>query len=305
MTGTQQFLQLAIRQINAGNARAALAPLHRVLAADPQHPTAHAHLAHCLRDTGQAAEARREIATALGLAPENGYVRRIAGVIAIDDGDLAAAEDHLNTARGLSPRDPWVYRWLARLYRRSGRSHLAVPILEEGLQQIPDNAGLMGAMASLLLAGGELRQAARAAAATLRFDPESADAHSVLGAIRLFDGDNERACEHALAALRSNPDHGRANRLHRLIRLKRNPVFGLCWLMTVWMQRATQQSSATIVRYGFIVIVVVAGAVARDWGGDTLAASLLALLFGLVLAMKFMERALLQTIAQVRLSADF
>jgi len=305
MTGTQQFLQLAIRQINAGNVRVAIAPLHRVLAADPQHPTAHAHLAHCLRDTGQAAEARREIATALGLAPENGYVRRIAGVIAIDDGDLAAAEDHLNTARGLSPRDPWVYRWLARLYRRSGRSHLAVPILEEGLQQIPDNAGLMVAMASLLLAGGELRQAARAAAATLRFDPESADAHSVLGAIRLFDGDNERACEHALAALRSNPDHGRANRLHRLIRLKRNPVFGLCWLMTVWMQRATQQSSATIVRYGFIVIVVVAGAVARDWGGDTLAASLLALLFGLVLAMKFMERALLQTIAQVRLSADF
>jgi len=305
MTGTQQFLQLAIRQINAGNVRVAIAPLHRVLAADPQHPTAHAHLAHCLRDTGQAAEARREIATALGLAPENGYVRRIAGVIAIDDGDLAAAEDHLNTARGLSPRDPWVYRWLARLYRRSGRSHLAVPILEEGLQQIPDNAGLMGAMASLLLAGGELRQAARAAAATLRFDPESADAHSVLGAIRLFDGDNERACEHALAALRSNPDHGRANRLHRLIRLKRNPVFGLCWLMTVWMQRATQQSSATIVRYGFIVIVVIAGAVARDWGGDTLAASLLALLFGLVLAMKFMERALLRTIAQVRLSADF
>jgi len=308
MTGTQQFLQLAIRQINAGNVRAAIAPLHRVLAADPQHPTAHAHLAHCLRDTGQAAEARREIATALALSPESGYVRRIAGVIAIDDGDLVAAEDHLNTARGLSPRDPWVYRWLARLYCRSGRSHLAVPVLEDGLRQIPDDTGLMGALASLLLASGETRLAARAAAETLRLDPESADAHSVLGAARLFDGDTQRAREHALLALRSNPDHVRANRLDRLIRLRRNPFFALCWFAAVGLGKATRGASPAAVKYAFIVIVVTVAAIGRaiDWNlGNALGLSLLALPLGLVIGLGFLERALTRSLAQVRLSSDF
>jgi Flp pilus assembly protein TadD len=305
VTDTQQFLQLAIRQINIGNPGAAILPLHRVLAADPQHPLAHSHLAHCLRDTGQAAEARREIATALALSPENAYTRRIAGVVAIDGGEFHEAEDHLNAARLLNPRDPWVYRWLARLYRRTGRSHLAVTILEDGLQQVPDNAGLMGALASLLLAGGETRQAAHAAAATLQLDPESADAHSVLGTIRLFDGDTARASEHALLALRRDPDHVRANRLHRLLELKRNPVFGLCWLIVVWAHRATKRSSAAIVRYAFIFILVVAGVLARGWGGNLFGASLLVLLLGLALAMKLLERALRRTFAQVRLSADF
>jgi tetratricopeptide (TPR) repeat protein len=305
VTDTQQFLQLAIRQINIGNPGAAILPLHRVLASDPQHPLAHAHLAHSLRETGQAAEARREIAMALALSPENAYTRRIAGVIAIDAGEFHEAEDHLNAARRLNLRDPWVYRWLARLYRRTGRSHLAVPILEEGLQQVPDEAGLMGAIASLLLAGGETRQAACAAAATLQFNPESADAHSVLGVVRLLGGDTARASEHALLALRNDPGHVRANRLQRLIGLKRNPLFALCWLITVWVHRATQRSSATIARYAFIAIVAIAGAVARDWGGNALAASLLALLIGLALAMKLLERSLLRTVTQVRLSTDF
>lgn len=308
MTGTQQFLQIAIRQINAGNPRAAIMPLHRVLAANPDHPVAHAHLAHCLRDTGRAAEARCEIATALALSPENGYTRRIAGIIAIDGGDFAAGEDHLNAARRLSPRDPWVYRWLARLYRHTGRSHLAVSILEDGLQQIPNDAALMGARASLLLDADEIAEATRAAAETLRCDPESADAHSVLGVIRLFGGDTDRAREHALLALRSNPDHVRASRLHRLIRLKRNPFFGLCWLTAEWMHRATQGNSNAAVKYTLLFILVAVSSMARwidpNWG-TAFSASLLVLLFGTAIGMKLLVRAAVRKIAEVRLSSDF
>lgn len=308
MTDTQQFLQIAIRQINLGNPAAAIPPLHRVLAADPHHPTAHAHLAHCLRDTGQAAEARREIATALALSPESGYTRRIAGIIAIDDGDLAAGEDHLNAARRLSPGDPWVYRWLARLYRHTGRSDMAVWIIEDGLQQVPDDAGLMGAKASLLLDAGDTAGATGAASEALRLDPESADAHSVLGAIRLFGGDTDQAREHALLALRSNPDHLRASRLHRLIRLKRNPFFGLCWFVAEWMRRTTQGGSNAAAKYALISILVVVSSVAQwidpNWG-TAFSASLLVLLFGTVIGIKLLVRAVRRKIAEVRLSSDF
>lgn len=308
MTDTQQFLQIAVRQINVGNPAAAIAPLHRVLAADPHHPIAHAHLAHCLRDTGRAAEAQREIATTLALSPEDGYTRRIAGIIAIDGGDLAAGEDHLNAARRLSHWDPWVYRWLARLYCHTGRSDMAVWIIDDGLQQVPNDAGLTGAKASLLLDAGDTAGAARAAAEALRLDPESANAHSVLGVIRLFDGDTDQAREHALLALRSNPNHLPANWLHRLIRLKRNPFFGLCWFVAKWMHRATQGGSNAAVKYALVFVLVAATSIARwidpNWG-TAFSASLVVLLFGTAIGMKLLVQAALRKIAAVRLSSDF
>jgi hypothetical protein len=111
-----------------------------------------------------------------------------------------------------------------------------------------------------------------------------------------------------MLALRSNPDHVRANRLHRLIRLKRNPFFALCWFFVLWTHRATQASSTAVVRFVFIFVLVAAGAIARavdpNWG-SAFSASLLALLLGIALGLRLLGRALLRKIAEVRLSSDF
>jgi len=299
---------MAVREINVGNPAAAVSPLHRVLTADPEHATAHAYLAHCLRDMGRVAEAQREIAMALALSPEHGYTRRIAGTIAINGGNFAASEEHLNAARRLNPWDPWVYRWLAHLYCATCRSDMAVWIIDDGLQRAPNDAGLMGLKASLLLQAGNTAGAMRAAGDALRLDPEAASAHSVLGIIRLLGGDTDEAREHALLALRSNPNHLQANRLHRLIRLKSNLFFGLCWLLAMWAHRVTQGGSNTAVKYALIFVLVGAASIARwiepSWG-TAFSASLLVLLFGTAIGIKLLVRVAFRQIAAVRLSSDF
>ena len=83
MNNIRQLIMLAERQINLGNPRGAIGPLREALAKDPEHALAHAYLGMCLHDTNHQREANTEIEAALRLAPEHGFIRYGAGVVAL------------------------------------------------------------------------------------------------------------------------------------------------------------------------------------------------------------------------------
>ncbi len=230
-------LALAERQINLGNPRGAIEPLRRILAADPDHALAHAYLGICLHDTGELQEADDEIEDALRLAPEDGFIRYAAGLIALLQKDYGEAGTQLDEARRLIPWDARVYRSLARLYDETERVRLALSTLQEGLKIAPDDPGLKADIGSHLLESGHVDDAERMAEEALAIDPENCDALVLRGQVLLRRGDSAGAREHALLALRSDATHHGALHLICSAKFRRNPLLGLWWLYAVWITR--------------------------------------------------------------------
>jgi predicted Zn-dependent protease len=134
MVDTEQLIRVAEQLMSAGNARGAIDPLRKVLAQNPDHVLALAYLALCLHDTREHRKANAEIDAALELAPENGFVRYAAGIIALAQRRYGVAQAHLDAAHRLLPTDARVFRSLARLYDETGRRQRSLSTLQEGLK---------------------------------------------------------------------------------------------------------------------------------------------------------------------------
>ncbi len=255
-------LTLAERQINLGNARGAVEPLRRILATDPDHALAHAYLGMCLHDTGEQGQADDEIETALGLAPENGFIRYAAGVIAMLQKHYAAAEEQLEAARRLIPWDARVYRSLARLYDETDRVRLALATLQEGLRIAPADPGLKADIGLHQVDSGRLDDAQRMAEEALSIDSENPDALVLRGQILLHRGDSAGAREHALLALRSDATNRGALHLMCAAKFRRNPLLGLWWLYAAWITRVGRGLPAgMVIGSGIILRVFLYGTV--------------------------------------------
>jgi tetratricopeptide (TPR) repeat protein len=215
--------------MNGGNPQGAIDPLRKVLAADPNHALAHAYLAMCLHDTREYKKANAEIDAALDRAPEDGFVRYVAGIVALLQRKHRTAEAHLEAARRLSPTDARVFRSLAQLYDETNRQQQSLPMLQEGLKHEPTNLGLRTDIGSHLFESGRFAEAEAMASEVLAANPENADAQVLMGQIRLHSLDPAGAREHALLALRANPLHDGALRLICAIKFLANPLLGLWW----------------------------------------------------------------------------
>ncbi len=130
-------------------------------------------------------EARRELQGLAGSAADKGDYSLRLGRVSLSLGDSADAVRSLEYARRLNPVRMDVLYALLQAYRSDGKVLYARRIVEDGLNQRPDDAVLLDARGQLILAEDEPNaneRAAKAFQAAVRLDPSRPQYHERLGA---------------------------------------------------------------------------------------------------------------------------
>lgn len=305
---TLSLMRLAERHINLGNPRGAIEPLRRVLAEYPHHAVAHAYLGMCLQQVGEPGAARTSIETALGLAPDDGFVSYVAGYVTLSQNRLGEAEERLTRARQLVPGHAETYRLLAIVYSRTNRWSRVLPTLQEGLTHEPTNPRIIADFGTHMILMGRVAEAETRALEALKIHPESHEAHVLMGRVRLRQHRITEAREHALTALVANADDAPALQLLASIELQKNFLVGAWWRFAIWLARPRSD------RQPLIIVIVVAALYAPGFalfllGRDLLAwiaiAGVALCIGGMWVAKRLFERAIRKSLSEFRLRQSF
>jgi Flp pilus assembly protein TadD len=308
MTAGIQLLRLAVIQINLRNPRAAIGPLRRVLTEDPDHALAHAYLGMCLQQLSDPAAARNSIETALGLAPDNGFVAYVAGYIALSQNRLGEAEERLARARQLVPGHGETYRLLAIVYSRTNRWTRVLPTLQEGLTHEPASPRIVADLGTHMILMGRVAEAETKAMEVLKIYPESHDAHVLMGRVRLRHRRITEAREHALAALLANADYAPALQLLASIELHKNFLVGAWWRFAIWLARPRSDKAPILILVAVAALYAPGFAlflVHRDLLAWIAISSVALSIGGMWLAKKLFERSIRKSISEFRLRQSF
>lgn len=150
---------LGVALIEAGDAAAAVAPLQRLTALQPENADAHLDLARAFARLSRSAEAAAACAAVLRLRPDEPVAWSILGSATADP---AAAEAHFRRALVLRPRFPDATVNLSRLLVDSGRAVEGLALLDDSLLATPDHAELHYARAVALVAVDQVEAALEA-----------------------------------------------------------------------------------------------------------------------------------------------
>jgi Tfp pilus assembly protein PilF len=306
---TLSLMRLAERHINLGNPRGAIEPLRRVLAENPDHALAHAYLGMCLQQVGEPGAAQTSIRTALGLAPDNGFVSYVAGYVALSQKRLGAAEEWLTRARQRMPEHAETYRLLAIVYGRTKRWARVLPTLQEGLSHDPNNHRVIADFGTHLNLLGRVAEAEMKALEALKICPESPEAHVLMGQVRLRQRRISEAREHALTALLINANYAPALQLLASIELQANFLVGAWWRFAVWLARPRSDkahlSLAFLIGAALYAPSIVLFAAHRDLLAWAAIAGVALCIGGLWLAKKLFVRAIQNSLREFRLRQSF
>jgi len=128
------------------------------------------------------AEARREVARAMKLAPEHALsYAALASVQFVLDRDAVQAEQSYRRALHLDPSLPGVHRRFSYLLGASGRFAEATEQARIAVEMEPTSAGAVGDLAWTHLLAGRLAEAERLYREAVHLDPASGDALVSLG----------------------------------------------------------------------------------------------------------------------------
>jgi Flp pilus assembly protein TadD len=298
------LMAIAERQLNLGNLRAAIGPLREVLAADPEHPGAHAYLALCLAEPGQHWESEMEIQRALRLAPANANVQFAAGFLALRGREYGLAERHLEEVRRLAPQDGRSYRLLAQLCGILGRQDEILPILRDGLQHDPGNIGIVLDIGVLHFHAGDTEGAEARALQVLAVDPNDRGANVLMAEVRLRQRRVAEARTHALTALSRDANDPIALQVLCSAKASRNPLLALWWRSAIWVSRYDQRQIRRIGAAFSSVFLPVAGFFIML--GHAAPAVIYAVVMGYGWGCRYLyRRALAKELQSVQLQKDF
>lgn len=133
---------LAMAKERAGDPEGAVEVGTRILAENPDDPSALNFVGYILADHGlRLEEARRLLLRAVELQPDEPAFLDSLGWCELQRGDTAAAEPYLVRAAELRPEEPEILHHLAELYFRTQRIELAVATWQRalrGLERDPD-----------------------------------------------------------------------------------------------------------------------------------------------------------------------
>lgn len=124
-----------------------------------------------------------------------------------NSGDMAGAEALLRQARPLAADTSEVAYLLGMVLAFQERFQEGQRVVEEALQQYPDNLDLQLAHARILAFQGEHAEAAAAVDAIRRAQPGNSDATNLAGRIALYQSQPRRALELFDAVLAAAPDN--------------------------------------------------------------------------------------------------
>ncbi|MDR2897731.1 MAG: tetratricopeptide repeat protein [Spirochaetaceae bacterium] len=151
------FLQALIYAAK-GERQQAIHLLHRAAEMEPGYGLYRFRLAENLFLDGQ--DPGAELAAALELSPENGWVWNLASQTALKKGDVEQAQAYAEKAKELLPDEPAALRNLADILRRLGKTDAETEqYYTSALNLDPDNIDILLDRAEACLGRGELNEA--------------------------------------------------------------------------------------------------------------------------------------------------
>jgi tetratricopeptide (TPR) repeat protein len=249
----------AQRQLAQGHVQGAVESLRQLLATDPDDAEGHALLAIALYNLRRLHAARYEAGAAVALAPESPLAHYAMGTVETGARHFAAAESHFQQALAHEPHAPGLLRALAGLYALWGRRERVQPLLLEALALEPGDPATLIALGEHALQQGRPDEAGERALAALHIDPESADGLALMGQVLLGRGHAADAREHALQALRIDATHRGALYLLSGVKARQNPLLGLWWRYSVWMESIGTTRSILVLLFAFALYRVALG----------------------------------------------
>lgn len=210
------YLPAAMREASLlaglGKTAQAVALLKTITAALPHELVPLKLQADIQRDAGQYAAAKALYTQALagfGVAtPPDSWSLYYGRAICEDKmGNWPAARADLQQARALAPRQPYVLNYLGYSYAIRG-IHLkrAQRMIEQALQIVPDDGGIIDSLGYILLREGKISQALRAQIRAVQLSPDDPEVNAHLGDIFFAAGDRLAARYQWGRALALKPD---------------------------------------------------------------------------------------------------
>ena len=288
-------LQAATALLRSGNAKGAVGRIRPLLVNGLIHADAYALLANALRSSGQLAEARTALGSAINLDPANAAFWANMGELLEEAGDLDAALVARQRLLDIAPRDIRALTAMGELLLRIGDADAAIAPLEAAFaedkgsvraahalalalrmtDQPAQAANLLAPFATdpnapaqtqalfghLLGDCGQLEQAAKTYRSLLAKHPAHIDTLETLARLLPQIGDGKSACDAYRAALTASPDHAPlwASALGTARSLKRIAE------LAEWSEQAVR-------RFGHVPEFKIARADALGMGGDAAAA---------------------------------
>ncbi len=225
--------------------------IRRVIAEDPDNPTAHSFLALCLMQRDRDAESLAEADEGVRLGPDLAYSHYIRARSLQAVGRLGDSEAAVREAIRIDPADADHFGLLASIQMGRRRWPEALLAAEKGLSLDPEHPGCTNLRAMALVQLGRKDEAATALGSALANDPENALTHANQGWTYLHQGDQARALEHFREALRIDPELEWA-RVGIVEALKaRFLIYRLMLRFFLWMGRQSGRAQWAVI-LGFI-----------------------------------------------------
>lgn len=230
-------MQRALVLIDQGRFDLAEHELARVLAASPDHPTAHAYLSLCLGERGDWQKATDEAEQAIRIDPTWPFAHHMLGRVLLQRSHYPEAEEALREAIRLDPYDPNHFAALGQLHLALKDWRAALVDAEEGLKLDAEHIGCQNLRAVALTQLGRKEEAAFHLASTLAHAPEDPYSHANQGWNYLHQGNANKALEHFREALRLDPtfDYAKAGMIEAL--KARHRIYALFLRYFLWMSR--------------------------------------------------------------------
>lgn len=296
-------------QRRIGNHRGGIDLLRRALSLAPDHPRAHAALAHHLLEARRLAAAGVEVRTALGLDGNDPYIHQVAGAVLIAERKLEDAWEHCLIAMQGPDAPPEAFVLGARIRQLRFDIGGARELIGEALAREATHTGALTRLAWLEYDTGQYGIAALAAQAALNSDPINRDAHIVAGYIDLARGDLSAAEQHARFVLRHDATAaGGGLTLWTAVQARRSWVLGAWWRFNVWLTRGAVGGRIGRLM-AFYLLARVAIIVTDELGLDRLSLAIgvgwLALCAYTWIAPRVFQAMLERSLAPVSLDPDF
>lgn len=173
---TASLLERGRRELQGGNARAAMASLDAALRLAPGHAEVLRWAGTGARELGQDVQAAAYYRRALRAAPTDPDLHVLLGIVLQRLGEVDAAINTLRHACELAPDWPLAWYNLGEMLRADGRVSEAVQALEAALAIDPDVTRVQLALARAYASIGRIDDAAAHLRDTLRRDPAHAEA---------------------------------------------------------------------------------------------------------------------------------
>ncbi len=190
------LLNTAINQASAGQYRAAIDTLKRIIERRPQMAMTYHYLAEYYHHLGNLDNAARTFQIAMRRFPNQPSFIRDYGILMVEMGQYQKAVAILTAAIQKQPHNPDGWNHLGIAYWKLQQYHAALRAYQKALTLDPDDAMIMVNLGNLALSQNQLKDAEKWFVRALKADRNLPSVYNGLGAVKLKQGSFDQAIQY-------------------------------------------------------------------------------------------------------------